>query len=102
MTGLALSFQLTFNDHLGGDSGVITARLPQRVMATHAIETDQGIHDGVVEAMAHVEAPRDIRGRYHDAVGTVSLVGWSEPPVFLPGFVPALLDAVWIVGLVHG
>ena len=102
MTRLALGLELSLYNHLGRDTGMVCSRLPERATPLHAVETDQGIHDGVVEAMAHVEAPRDIRGRYHDAVGTVSLVGWSEPPVFLPGFVPALLDAVWIVGLVHG
>ena len=59
----ALSGQLALDYHLGGDTGVVGARLPQGVAALHAAEANQRIHDGVVEAMTHVQAAGDVRRR---------------------------------------
>ncbi len=69
MTADALSAKLTLDHHLGGNAGVIGAGLPQGVATLHPPETDQCIHDGVVEAMAHMQAAGDVRRRDHDGVG---------------------------------
>ena len=66
---LALGFELTLHQHLRGDTGVVGARLPQGVATLHAAETDQGVHDRVVEAVTHVQAAGDVRRRDHDGVG---------------------------------
>ena len=66
---LALSFKLTLHQHLRGDTGVVGTRLPQGVTTLHAAETDQGVHDRVVEAVTHVQAAGDVRRRNHDGVG---------------------------------
>ncbi|MNF84032.1 hypothetical protein D3C84_663760 [compost metagenome] len=69
MAALALGFELTLHQHLRGDTGVVGARLPQGVATLHAAETDQGVHDRVVEAVTHVQAAGDVRRRDHDGVG---------------------------------
>ena len=66
---LALGFELTLHQHLRGDTGVVGTRLPQGVATLHAAETDQGVHDRVVEAVTHVQAAGDVRRRDHDGVG---------------------------------
>jgi hypothetical protein len=69
VAGLALGLQLALDDHLRGDAGVVRARLPQGVARRHAVVADQRVHDGVVEAVAHVQAAGHVRRRDHDAVG---------------------------------
>ncbi len=41
--------QLALDDHLRRDAGMVGARLPQHVLAAHALEADQDVLDGVVE-----------------------------------------------------
>ncbi|MNI25655.1 hypothetical protein D3C73_793170 [compost metagenome] len=69
VAALALGFELTLDQHLCGDTGVVGTRLPQGVATLHAAETDQGVHDRVVEAVTHVQAAGDVRRRDHDGVG---------------------------------
>ncbi len=43
-------------DHvLRGDAGVVGARQPEHVAPPHPLEADDGVLDGVVEAVAHVQ-----------------------------------------------
>ena len=61
--------ELTFNHHLGGDTGVVGAYLPKGVAALHTFEAGERVHDGVLERMTHVEAAGDV-GRWDgDAEG---------------------------------
>ena len=69
VTGLARGLELTLDHHLGGDARMVGARLPQGGSAAHAVEADQGVHHGIVETVAHVQAAGDIRRRDHDAIG---------------------------------
>jgi hypothetical protein len=46
---------------------VVGARLPQRVVAAHAVVARQRVHDGLVEAVAHVQRAGDVRRRQQDA-----------------------------------
>ena len=96
----ALGAELALDHHLGGDAGVIGARLPQGVAALHAAVADQRVHDRVVEAMAHVQAAGHVRRRDHDGVG-LAFAARSEVVVGLPGLVPGSLDGVRLVSLVH-
>ncbi len=106
---LALGLQLTLDNHLGGDAGMVRARLPEGLVAAHAVVADQRIHEAVVEAMAHVQAAGDVRRRDHDAVGTgaigcglcAGIEPWREPAGVLPALVPLGFDAVGVVGLVQ-
>src|SRR3546814_15805986 len=74
--------------------------LPQGVAALHAAPADQSIHDGVVEAVTHVQAAGDVRRRDHDGVGLAGTLR-GEIVVRFPGLVPGSLDGVRLVGLVH-
>lgn len=100
MTGHPLPGQLTFNDHLGCDTCVVGAHLPERVIPLHPAETHQGVHEGVVEPMAHMKAAGHIGGGNHDREWD-PLAGGGEVPRRFPILVPALLDRVGFVSLVH-
>jgi hypothetical protein len=83
-----------FDDDLGGDAGVVGARLPQRVVAAHAVVARQRIHDRLVEAVAHVQGAGDVRRRQQDAeiVGPGGVESGGEIAARLPDRVPAPLD----------
>ena len=102
VTGQAFGLELAFHHHLGGDAGMIGARLPQGTVALHAVVADQRIHDRIVETVTHVQTAGDIRRRDHDAVGLVAVAPGSEIAVFLPALVPGLFDRMRVVGLLHG
>ena len=100
VAGLALGLKLALDHHLGGDAGVVGARLPQGVVALHAVIADQRVHDRVLERVAHVQAAGDIRRRDHDAVG-FAVARRGEIAGLFPGLVQAQLDGVRVVGLVE-
>nr|GEY46165.1 hypothetical protein [Tanacetum cinerariifolium] len=81
---LALRLQLTLHQHLRGDTGMVGARLPEGVATLHAAKTDQGVHDRVVETVAHVQAAGDVRRRNHDGVRVARTLR-SEIVFGLPG-----------------
>ena len=73
---LLLLEQPLLDDGLGGDAGVVGAGHPEAVVALHPPPADQDVLQRVVERMAQVQAPGDVRRRDHDAVaGFRSLVG---------------------------
>jgi hypothetical protein len=57
--------QLALDDQLGGDAGMVGARLPQHVTPTHALEAGENVLQRVVEGMADMQAAGDI-GRRND------------------------------------
>src|SRR5690554_3536636 len=93
--------QFAFDDHLGGDAGMIGANGPQCVTALHALEAGEGVHDGVLERMAHVQAAGHVGWRDGDAVGIAFSAG-AEIAFGFPVFVPLALDVFWLVGFFHG
>ena len=96
----AFGVQLPLDHHLGRNAGVVGADLPQGVAPEHAMVTDQGVHDGKLEAVAHVQPAGDVRRRNRDAIGfAVSLR--REIAGVLPCAVPAVLDVPRFEGLVH-
>jgi poly(A) polymerase len=90
----ALAVELAFHHDLRRDAGVVGARLPQRVVAAHAVVARQRIHDRLVEAVAHVQRAGDIRRRQQDAeiVGFGGVEPGGEIAARLPDRVPAPLD----------
>ncbi len=100
VTALTQGFELALHQHLRGDTGVVGARLPQGVATLHAAEADQGVHDRVIETVAHVQAAGDVRRRNHDGVRVARALR-SEIVFGLPGLVPGSFDGVRLVGLVH-
>ena len=95
-----LCFDLTLNQHLGGDTGMVGARLPQGIATLHAAETDQGVHDRVVKTVTHVQAAGDVRRRDHDGVRVTRALR-GKIILFFPGFVPGSFNGVRLVGLIH-
>ena len=83
--------ELALDHHLRGDAGVVGARLPERVVAAHAVEAHEGIHDRVVEAVAHVQRAGDIGRRDHDAVRRAG-ARWLKAAFGFPAFGPAAFD----------
>ena len=90
----ALCIELAFDHDLRGDARVVGARLPQRVVAAHAVVARERIHQGLVEAVAHVQRAGDVGRRQLDAeivfLGGVE-AGLEVAGVF-PGGVPAGFD----------
>jgi hypothetical protein len=68
----SLRVELTLDDDLRRDPGVIGTRLPQRVVAPHAMIARQRIHDRLVEAVPHVQGAGDVGRRQQDAEGALS------------------------------
>src|SRR5690554_2419229 len=96
-----LGGDLALHQHLRRDAGVVGAHLPQGVAPLHPPPADQGVHDGVLEGVAHVQAAGDVGRRDHDGVG-LALTGGGEAAIGLPALVPAGFDLLGLVGLVHG
>jgi hypothetical protein len=71
------------------------------IPAFHAVVADQGVHDGFLETVAHVQAAGDIGRWNHDGVG-LALAAGGEVALFLPFLVPTGFDIGGLVGLVHG
>ena len=93
--------QLTLNDHLGRDAGMVHARLPKHILAAHALEADHDVLQRVVERMAHMQRARDVRRRDHDgegfSAGLRALAG-AEGIRLFPRFGDARLDRCGIIG----
>ena len=102
VSGLALfSRNLALHQHLRRDTGVVGAYLPQGVIALHPFPARQGIHNGVLERMAHVQAAGHI-GRWNHDRKRRALAGGGETVVGFPALVPAGFDLFGLVGLFHG
>ena len=93
---------LTFHHHLGRDTRMVSTYLPQGIFTQHALITDQGIHDGLLESMAHVQATGDVWRRDHDAVIAVAAVATRfEIALAFPVLVHRLFNGVRIKRLFH-
>ena len=55
--------ELFLHHHLRRDAGVIGARQPQRDESAHAMPAHNDVHLRLVEHVAHVQAPGDVRRR---------------------------------------
>ena len=67
--GLLALHQLALDHQLRGDAGVVGARLPEHVLAAHALEAAEHVLQRVVERVPHVQRARHVRRRDDDAVG---------------------------------
>src|SRR5690606_3307358 len=86
--------------------GMVHARLPEHVLAAHALEADENILQRVVEGVPHMERAGHIWRRNDDAEAgrPVDPAGSGAKGIGLfPGGADALLDAAGVVGfLEHG
>ena len=96
----ALFGELAFDHHLGGDAGMVRARLPERIACGHAVPAHQHILDGEGQRMPHVQAAGHVRRRHHDGIGLgVGLDVAGEAPGALPAFVLLRLHLARAKGL---
>ena len=83
---LLIFHQLAFDDHLRRDAGMVGARLPQHVLAVHAVVAAQDVLQGIVERVAHVQIAGDIWRRDDNAErfrpGTLGTPGAKRPGGF--------------------
>ena len=96
----ALALELLVHLGLRGDAGVVRAHDPARGAAAHAVVADDGVLDGIVHGVAHVQHARDVGRRDDDgavahALGAPVAAG-SDPLVNEPG-----LGLGGVVGLGH-
>ncbi len=101
-----LLHQLSLDDHLGGDAGVIGPRLPQHVLPAHALEADHDVLQRVVQRVPHVQGAGDVGRRYDNGEGLGTVLRTSagaEGIGLLPGSGDLGLDAPGVIGLFkHG
>src|SRR5918998_58731 len=85
--------QLAFDDVLGGDTSVVGAGKPKRLISLHASPSDECILQRVLVGMAHVQRARDVGWRDDDGV-RLSIRIWPrfEEALALPRLIPTLLD----------
>jgi hypothetical protein len=92
-----LGVELAFDHDLGGDAGVVGARDPGRVEATHAVVAGQAIHHGLVEGVAHVQGARHVRRRQLDAERRLAFIhGGGEIAALFPLRAPEAFDVGWL------
>ena len=73
---LAFQFEQPFFHHrLRGDTGVVGAGHPQRIVTGHAVPARQQVLHDVVHGVPHVERARHVGERHHDDVAPVVAVG---------------------------
>ncbi len=80
---------------------MVGARLPKGVFALHAVIANKGIHNRVLEGVAHVQGAGDIWWWNHDAVAFVATL-WGKIAFIFPGFIPRFFDLLGLVGFIHG
>jgi hypothetical protein len=101
VAALALLLELALDHDLRGDAGVVRAHDPVGVVAAHAVESDQRVHQRLLERVAHVQRAGDVRRGQLDAIGRRPVILMPEQPLRLPAGVPALLDGSGIEALVQ-
>ena len=60
---LAFFGKLALHHHLRGNAGMVRTGQPERHMAAHAVPADDDVHLRLVEHVAHMEPPGNVRGR---------------------------------------
>ncbi len=111
--GLPLLGEQSLDHVLRGDACVVGAGKPERSLAPHALEPDQDVLDGVVEAVTHVENRGHVGRRHDNDVGSLlppAPVRRKDPDLLPPpvelGFDRCRIvlgrervaHAVWLVG----
>ncbi|MNE30330.1 hypothetical protein D3C80_1238380 [compost metagenome] len=72
--------------------------LPQGIFTLHALVTDHGVHDGLLESVTHVQAAGNVRRRDHDAEAFLAgITIWLEVTLVFPVIVQLLFDLFRVV-----
>ena len=92
--------QLLFHLNLGGDACVVHAGNPQGAVTLHSLEPNQGILQGGIHGVTHVQLAGDIGGRHNDGKGIGPfLLRGTEIPVILPHFIDFCFHLLGFVNL---
>ena len=96
----SLLFQHISHLDLRRNSRVVGSRLPQRLIALHALITDQDILHGIVQRVSHVKLPGYIGRRHHNGKRFLVRINFSVEILLLqPFLIDAILHSFWIIGL---
>ena len=92
--------ELPLHHHLGGDAGVVRARLPEDVVAAHPFPADEDVLNRRCQRMPDMQRARDVGRRKDDAERRFvrRLLG-TEAAVPHPLLIPAGFDFRGVVGL---
>jgi hypothetical protein len=96
--------QTALDDHLRGNTRMVHARLPEHILAPHALEAAEDVLDRVVEGVPHMERAGHIRRRNDDRVGyrvLAILASGLEGLSLFPAGGDACFDCGGIERLVH-
>ena len=86
---LALGGQFALHHHLGGNTGMVCAHLPESVLAFHAVVSGQGIHNAVLQSVTNMQAAGNIRRWNNNTVGVgTGFAIRCKIAALLPSFVP--------------
>ena len=97
---LALALELLVHLGLGGDAGVVGSQDPAGRTAAHAVVADEGVLDGVVHGVAHVQDAGHVGRRDHDGAVPYALAATVAASVN-PLLDELGLGLLRIVGLGH-
>ncbi len=100
VTAFAFQGQLTFDDVLGGDAGVIGAGNPHGIVAAHPVITGEDILEGIVQGVANVEDAGDVGWGDDDGEGgSAWLHGRRKALFLLPALQPLLFNFAKFIAL---
>ena len=103
LAAAALGRQVLLDRVLGRDAGVVVAGLEEDVEALHPLHAHDRVAERELERVAHVQLAGDVRRRVRVDEGGAGRIGIGVvETLFLPGLLPALLDALGLVERVHG
>jgi hypothetical protein len=100
VAGSSLGGELAFDEHLGGNAGVIGSGNPEGLPAEHALPAHDDVGLSLLEHVAHVEAAGDVGRREEDGeVVGGSGTGRDVEEIFLePEIRPFFFDGGGVVG----
>ena len=94
--------QLFHHLDLGGDGGVVGAGQPQGGIALHAMIASQGVLQGAVHGMAHVQLTGDVGRGHADGEGLFAFHAMGfESAALLPMLIGGGFDGLGIVLFLH-
>ncbi len=93
MAGLALFGHLAFDNHLGGNTGMVCSGLPKGIQALHPLVTDKNVLQGIIERVAHMQVAGDIGRRDDNGIGVCAgVLATGESARGFPGRIMFFLD----------
>ena len=96
----AFFFQCFYDFDFGCNAGVVTSRLPKRVIPLHPFLADHDILQRIVQGMAHMQLAGDVRRRHDDRERLFALIHFRmEIFLFHPSVIDWLFDFFRIISL---